>query len=52
MEDLQSRALQWLHQQPADSRLERMEKLTSVLPTGPCLSGEWLDIIIADMEGM
>ncbi len=51
-EDRQSRALQWLHRQPADSHLDREMKLTWIFPTGPCLSGEWLDIIVADTEGM
>ena len=51
-EDLQSRALQWLHRQPADSHLNPMTKLKRIFPTGPCQSGDCLDIIIADMEGM
>jgi len=51
-ESLQSRALHWLHQQPVDSHLPLTKKLTSIFPTGPHLSGEWLDIIIANTEGM
>ncbi|KAF8623060.1 hypothetical protein AX15_006528 [Amanita polypyramis BW_CC] len=49
-EGLQSRALQWLHQQPADGHLSLMKSLKSIFPTGPCLSHERLDIIVADTE--
>jgi hypothetical protein len=51
-EDLKSRALQWLHQQPADGHLPLTKKLTSIFPTGPRLSDDRLDIIVADTEGM
>ena len=47
---LQSRALQWLHQQPLDNQIEESETLLSVFPNGP--HGSDLDIIIADTEGM
>ena len=51
-EDLKSRALQWLHQQPADGHLQAMESLTSIFPNGPCPTHNKLDIIVADAEGM
>lgn len=49
-EDLKSRALQWLHQQ--DGQLLLTKKLASIFPSGPRLSDERLDIIVADTEGM
>ncbi|KAF8962089.1 hypothetical protein BDZ97DRAFT_1156495 [Flammula alnicola] len=50
-EDLQSRALQWLHQQPANGHLEVIELLASFFPNGPRLSDDRrLDIIIANAE--
>ena len=47
---LQSRALQWLHQQSVDNQIDKLETLSSVFPNGP--HGSDLDIIIADTEGM
>jgi len=47
---LQSRALQWLHQQSVDNQIKEMQLLSSVFPNGP--HGSDLDIIIADTEGM
>jgi len=51
-ENLQSRALQWLHEQPADSQLDEMTKLSLVFPDGPHRSDDdlKLDIIVADTE--
>ena len=51
-EDLQLRALQWLHQQPADGHLQAMENLASIFPNGPCLTHNKLDIIVANVECM
>ena len=51
-EDLKSRALQWLHQQPADGHLRAMGSLTSIFPNGPCPTHDKLDIIVANAEGM
>lgn len=50
-EDLKWRALQWLHQQPADGHLPLTKKLASIFPSGPRLSDDQLDIIVADTEG-
>jgi hypothetical protein len=49
-EDLQPRALRWLHQQ--DGHLPVTKKLTSLFPNGPGLSDDQLDIIVADVGGM
>ncbi|KAF8329867.1 hypothetical protein F5887DRAFT_1003612 [Amanita rubescens] len=49
-ESLQSRVLQWLHEQPADGYLTVSWKLSSIFPTGLPLSDDRLDIIIADTE--
>ncbi|KAF8727267.1 hypothetical protein AX14_007435 [Amanita brunnescens Koide BX004] len=49
-ENLQLRALQWLHQQPADGHLSVMMQLTDIFPTGPPLPRKQLDIIIADTK--
>ncbi|KAG5636817.1 hypothetical protein H0H81_006764 [Sphagnurus paluster] len=51
-ESRQSRALRWLHEQPADSQLDEMKKLSSIFPNGPRGSDDKLDIIIADAEEM
>jgi len=51
-ENLQLRALQWIHQQPADGHLNAMMQLTDIFPTGPSLPRKQLDIIIADTQGM
>ncbi|KAF8335524.1 hypothetical protein F5887DRAFT_989005 [Amanita rubescens] len=52
-ESLQSRVLQWLHEQPADGYLTVSWKLSSIFPTGlPLVSDDRLDIIIANMEGI
>ena len=51
-EDLPSRALLWLHNQPANSHLPETKKLASLFPNGPRLSDDQLDIIICDSEGM
>jgi hypothetical protein len=51
-EDLKSRALQWLHQQPADGHLRLKKRLLSIFPSGPRVSDDQLDIIVADTEGM
>jgi hypothetical protein len=51
-ETLQSRALQWLHEQHADDRLGDSENLSSVFPNGPDLSYEKLEFMVADSEGM
>src|SRR5882724_2815368 len=45
-EDLQSRALQWLHQEVGP--LPVTKKLASLFPNGPRLSDDKLDIIVAD----
>ena len=50
-EDLQSRALQWLHQQPA-GHLPVTKKLGSLFPNGPHPSDDQLDIIIVNADGM
>ena len=49
--DRQSRALQWLHTQPADSHLLDA-RLESLFPNGTRLSGDLIDIIISNEEGM
>ena len=46
------RALQWLHEQPADSHLKSEDNLKSIFPNGPHRSYDRLDIIVADAEGM
>ena len=47
---LQSRALQWLHEQLIDNQIKETQLLSSVFPNGP--HGSDLDIIVADTEGM
>ncbi|KDR76199.1 hypothetical protein GALMADRAFT_210854 [Galerina marginata CBS 339.88] len=51
-ETLQSRALQWLHEQPADSQIKVMTKIGLAFPNGPHQSDDdlRLDIIVADAE--
>lgn len=49
-ESLQSRTLQWLHQQPADRQLDETRNLSCVFPNGPHGSYDKLDIIVADGE--
>jgi len=51
-EGLPSRALLWLHNQPVNSHLPETKKLASLFPNGPHLSGDQLDIIISNSEGM
>ncbi|KAF8963415.1 hypothetical protein BDZ97DRAFT_2059090 [Flammula alnicola] len=50
LEDLKSRALQWLHQQPENGHLQREKTLVSLFPDGPRLAHDLLDIIVADAE--
>jgi len=49
---LQSRALQWLHEQLENAYVQETNVLPSVFPDGPCLTHDKLDIIVADAEGM
>ncbi|KDR71453.1 hypothetical protein GALMADRAFT_253758 [Galerina marginata CBS 339.88] len=52
-ETLQSRSLQWLHEQPEGSQMNDMKKLSFVFPHGPHKCDHLnlkLDIIVADAE--
>lgn len=52
-ENLQSRALQWLHEQPTNTQLNETKLLDLVFPNGPHpRKNSQLDIIVADLEGM
>lgn len=53
-EDLQLRALQWLHQQPVNDCITTTsrDEVKSLFPNGPSLSNDALDIIVADPESM